>query len=265
MPELIGVNEFTNRIRALTKEDRAVPETWNEIFQVLINNDVHLEEEKAAQASIDAVAAAVATKADQAEVQAAQAAAASAQSTANTAQSTANQALSAAQDAQTAAATAQSTAAAANTLAGAAADASLVIEAALPVEGAEPEQVLTAAGPAVQFAPGATQSVTFCRRWPFSGSALHMELVLAASAAHSGAFRIRVAYQVNGGSAVNVDKNVTPGSHTNLYTADLGQIIPAASLPAGALVTLTLSRLGADAADTHPGALLIHHCRLKKG
>ncbi|MBY6274531.1 MAG: hypothetical protein CW346_20575, partial [Bacillaceae bacterium] len=85
------------------------------------------------------------------------------------------------------------------------------------------------------------------------------------STAHSGAFRIRVAYQVNGGSAVNVDKSVTPGSHTNLYTANLGQIISAGSLPAGALVTITLSRLGADAADTHTGAMQLHAVRLMRG
>ncbi|WP_374713113.1 hypothetical protein [Symbiobacterium terraclitae] len=242
----------------------------NALVEAIDQNAASRSEAQAAQQTADAaqaaaVAAQAAADAAGQTAAAAQAAAANAQSTANSAQNSANQALSAAQDAQTAATTAQSTAAAANTLAGAAADASLVIEAALPVEGAEPEQVATPRGPAVQFADGSTQSVTFCRRWPFSGSALHMELVLAASAAHSGAFRIRVAYQVNGGSAVNVDKSVSPGSHTNLYTADLGQIIPAASLPAGALVTITLSRLGADAADTHTGAMLVYHCRLTRG
>lgn len=174
-------------------------------------------------------------------------------------------ATAAAEAAQAAADAAQEAADSAAALAGLAADSGLVVEAVLPVEGAEPEQVLTPAGPAVQFAKGATQSVTCCRRWPFAGQALAMELVLAASAANSGAFRLRIGYQVNGGTVTNVVRSVTPGSHTNLYVADLGQIIPAAYLPAGALVTLTLSRLGADAADTHPGNLLVYHCRLRRG
>lgn len=144
-------------------------------------------------------------------------------------------------------------------------DAGLVVEAALPVEDAEPEQVQTAFGPAVQFAPDKTQAVTFCRRWPFNGRALAMEVVLSASTASGGAFVVQVDWQVNGGTISTVKRTVTPGSTTNLYTADLGQIIPAASLPAGALVTFTLSRLGADEADTHPGNLLIYHCRLKRG
>lgn len=141
----------------------------------------------------------------------------------------------------------------------------LVIEAAMPVENEEPEQVLTSKGPAIEFAKGVTQSVQFCRRWPFSNKALHMELVLSASAASSGAFHLRVGWQVNGGTKRNVTVSVAPGSHTNLYIANLGEVIPAASLPAGALVTITLSRVGADSADTHTGALLLHHCRLKRG
>lgn len=192
-------------------------------------------------------------------------AAGAAQSAANAAQQTANTALSTAQAAGQAAANAQATADSATALAGIAADSGLVVEAVLPVEGAEPEQVLTAAGPAVQFSPGATQSVTFCRRWPFSGQALAMELVLAADKADAGVFAVQVGWQVNGGAFNTVTRTIAPGVHTNLYVADLGQIIPAASLPAGALVTLTLSRLGADAADTHPGALLVYHCRLKRG
>lgn len=141
----------------------------------------------------------------------------------------------------------------------------IVVEAVLPVEGAEPEQVITAAGPAVQFAAGENQSVMFCRRWPFIDEALSVELVLAADQADAGAFVVQVGWQVNGGAVTNVTRTVTPGAHTDLYTADLGEIIPAASLPAGAMVTITLSRLGADAADTHPGDLLIYHCRLRRG
>lgn len=141
----------------------------------------------------------------------------------------------------------------------------IVVEAVLPVEGAEPEQVITAAGPAVQFAAGEDQSVMFCRRWPFIDEALSLELVLAADLADAGSFVVQVGWQVNGGAVTNVTRTVTPGAHTDLYTADLGEIIPAASLPAGAMVTLTLSRLGADAADTHPGALLVYHCRVQRG
>lgn len=200
------------------------------------------------------------------------AAAGAAHSAANTAQQTADAALSAASAAQSAAQAAQSTADAAQAAASAAqatadlaVDAGLAVEAVLPVEGAEPEQVQTAMGPAVQFAAGMDQAVMFCRRWPFSGQALAMELVLAASEASAGSFQVQVGYQINGGEATNVVQQVTPGATTSLYTADLGEIIPAASLPAGALVAITLSRLGADEADTHPGTLLIYHCRLRRG
>jgi len=141
----------------------------------------------------------------------------------------------------------------------------IVVEAVLPVDDAEPEQVLTPAGPAVRFAPGENQSVVFCRRWPFIDEALAMELVLAADQADAGAFAVQVGWQVNGGAVTNVTRTVTPGAHTDLYTADLGEIIPAASLPAGAMVTITLSRVGTDSGDTHPGALLVYHCRLKRG
>lgn len=144
-------------------------------------------------------------------------------------------------------------------------DAGLVVEAVLPVEGAEPEQVQTTAGPAVQFAADKNQAVTFCRRWPFAGEALHMELVVAASEADLGTFRVLVGYRINGGTITNVVKAVTPGATTGLYVADLGEIIPAASLPTGALMTITLSRIGSDAADTHPGAMLVYQCRLKRG
>lgn len=141
----------------------------------------------------------------------------------------------------------------------------LIIEAVLPVADAEPEQVITAAGPAVEFAAGEDQSVMFCRRWPFIDEALSLELVLAADLADAGAFAVQVGWQVNGGAVTNVVRTITPGAHADLYTADLGEIIPAASLPAGAMLTITLSRMGTDAADTHPGAMLVYHCQLKRG
>lgn len=140
---------------------------------------------------------------------------------------------------------------------------SLIVETALPVANAEPEQVQTTMGPAIEFVDAATKSITWNRRWPFSSGACHMDLVVAADVANAGGFRLRVAWQVNGGAVTNVDVTVTPGSNTTLYTAELGQIVPAASLAAGAIVTITLSRLGADAADTHTGRLRLYHTRMR--
>lgn len=234
-------------------------------LRVWVGENMDLIDAAIGEAKDTADAAGQAAAAAQQAANTAQTSANAAQAAADAAQETADTALSAAQSAGQAAANAQATADSATALAGIAADSGLVVEAVLPVEGAEPEQVLTAAGPAVQFSPGATQSVTFCRRWPFIDEALSLELVLAADLADAGSFVVQVGWQVNGGAVTNVTRTVTPGAHTDLYTADLGEIIPAASLPAGAMVTLTLSRLGADAADTHPGALLVYHCRVKRG
>jgi hypothetical protein len=153
----------------------------------------------------------------------------------------------------------------AQTKADTATEESMVVEAVLPVLGAEPTQTLTSKGPAVQFDNGVTQSVTWCRRFPFGTNAVKLELMLAADVANAGSFRIRSAWQVNGGVATNVDVTVTPGNNTNLYTADLGIIVPDASVASGDLVTFTLSRLGADVADTHTGKMLVYHTRLKRG
>lgn len=227
-------------------------------------SDFNRIEQGIADATVAAEVAQAAADAAQDTADQALAAAGVAHSTANAAQQTADTALSAAQSAGQAAANAQATADSATALAGIAADSGLVVEAVLPVEGAEPEQVLTSAGPAVRFAAGAVQSVQFCRVWPFDGP-LHMELVLAADLADAGSFVVQVGWQVNGGAVTNVTRIVTPGALTDLYTADLGEIVPAASLPAGAMVTITLSRVGTNVADTHPGACLIYHCRLRRG
>lgn len=196
--------------------------------------------------------------------QTAQSAAGAAQSAADFAQQTAETAQKAADTAQNTADSAKVAASAAQSTADLAVEAALVVEAALPVEDAEPEQVQTSAGPAIQFAAGEDQAIMFSRYWPFS-SALHMELLLSASEVGAGTFAVQIKWQVNGGNATTVARSVTPGANTNLHTVDLGEIIPAASLPAGALITITLTRLGTDDADTHTGAMQIHQCRLKQG
>lgn len=141
---------------------------------------------------------------------------------------------------------------------------SLIIEVAKGIDLYEPDQVDTSLGPAIEFADAVTRSVTFCRRWPWDIYGVAVDLVIAADTANAGSFRVRVAYQINGGSATNVDVTVTPGNNTNLYTAALGTIISAAALAAGDLITITLSRLGGDAADTHTGKMRLYQTRMKR-
>jgi len=142
--------------------------------------------------------------------------------------------------------------------------AGLTIESALPVSGAEPEQVETALGPAIEFINAATKSAAFTFRWPLStGHGLGMEIKVAADAGNEGTFLVRVAHQINGGAATNTDATVTPGNNTNLFTADLGTLRAAGTLANGDLVTVTLSRVGADGADTHTGKLRLYHSRMK--
>lgn len=144
------------------------------------------------------------------------------------------------------------------------ADAGMVVESALPVNLYEPEQVETAMGPAIEFVDGSTKSITFTRRWPFGTNVgLGIEIVVAADVANAGGFRIRVAHQLNGGAATNTDVTVTPGSNTNLYVANLGTLRAAGAIALGDLVTITFSRLGGDAADTHTGKMRLYHVRLK--
>lgn len=142
----------------------------------------------------------------------------------------------------------------------------LVIEAANPYPNEEPQQVSTTMGPAIEFGDGATQTVEFNRRWPWTGESCRVEAVVAADVANAGSFRAQVGYRVNGGAETLVAYTVTPGANTNLYTAVLGApLIPAASLPQGAMVTFRFRRLGADAADTHTGKMRLHHLRLRRG
>lgn len=141
---------------------------------------------------------------------------------------------------------------------------SLVVESALPVALEEPDQVQTGMGPAVEFADTVTRSVIFNRRWPWGNKGMSLEFAVAADVANAGSFRVRVAYQINGAAAVNVDFTLTPGSNTALYQVDPGQIIAPGGIAAGALLTVKLSRLGADAADTHTGKMRLYHLRMKK-
>lgn len=190
-----------------------------------------------------------------------EAAATGAQATADEALADAATAQATAEAAQTAATNAQASATASYDNA---TEDALVVESVLPVDLEEPDQVQTSKGPAVEFANSVTKSVIFTRRWPWAGKALKVELVIAADAANAGTFRIRVSYRVNGGTESSVNANVTPGANNNFYTADLGQIIAAGSLPQGATVTLKISRLGADANDTHTGKMQLYHLRLRK-
>lgn len=141
----------------------------------------------------------------------------------------------------------------------------LVIESARPVTGEAPAQVETAMGLAVEFADGVTKSVRFNRRWPFTAN-LKVEIVAAMDTSFAGNVRMQVTYQVNGAAAVSVSVTVTTlASTTNLVTVDLGQIIASANVPAGSLVAFKMTRLGADALDTHTGKLRIYFTRLRKG
>jgi hypothetical protein len=138
------------------------------------------------------------------------------------------------------------------------------VEAAVPVTGAEPTQIDGGFGPAVEFANAVTQSVAFTRYWLWGEYGMAMDLMVAASAAQANAFRVQVGWQVNGGVTTNVPVTVTPGNTTALYTAALGTIVAAADVADGDMLTLTVSRLGGDGADTHTGTMRLYSIRLKR-
>jgi hypothetical protein len=142
---------------------------------------------------------------------------------------------------------------------------SQVIEAAYPVESEEPEQVETTFGPAIEFADAVTRSITFTRHWPYPVNTYGavLELKIAASAAQNNNFRVRVKHRINGGSETTDTFTVSPGNNTNLFTANLTPLISAASLSTDAMLTFTISRLGADGNDSHTGTMRLYQTRLK--
>lgn len=140
----------------------------------------------------------------------------------------------------------------------------ITISALSPVAGAEITAAVGVGGPAAEFADGATQSGTESIVWPIDGKGLKAVAKYSMDTANAGSVRLQVGYSINGAAVTNVAMTVTPGADTIVHTADLGTIIAAGSLHAGDLLAITISRLGADALDTHTGKFRLYHLQIQK-
>jgi len=116
--------------------------------------------------------------------------------------------------------------------------------------------------PVVSFAADKNQSVSFSRLW---GAHLDVAIELGyfMSVDSAGDVKIRISYAVNGGVFTDMDQIITPGAGTGYRRVTLNSKIPGSAFPIGDnLLTVKVSRLGTDAADTHTGAFQLASLRL---
>lgn len=127
---------------------------------------------------------------------------------------------------------------------------------------ASPAQTDVGGMPVVSFSADQDQTISFNRVWEVK-SDVAIEIGYLMSSDDSGDVKIRISYAVNGGSYTDMDQTITPGSGTTFKKAVLDAKIPSTAFAAGDnLLTVKLSRLGADVADTHPGAFQLASLRL---
>ncbi len=125
-----------------------------------------------------------------------------------------------------------------------------------------PTQTNVSGVPVISFAADQNQSVSFSRLWG-AHSDVEIELGYLMSADNAGDVKLGISYAVNGGAFTDLTEIITPGAGTSYRRATLSSKIPSSALPSGDnLLTVKVSRLGADATDTHTGNFQLASLRL---
>lgn len=135
------------------------------------------------------------------------------------------------------------------------------IHSVTPVNLFEPESVSDTYGSAVSFLDGFTQAIVCSVRWPWT-SGFTLALKYAATTSETANFYVTVDWKINGASPGSTTVSLSP-SGTSLQDYTFATLL-ASGLTAGDLLTMTFTRSGAHASDTHTGDLNVYHMRFVK-